>query len=157
MVVPGLWLDFAPVIIRQTRVGSTEHLRLQLDGITEHMAVADQQGWRTVIIVDLSYAPQATREERRIEAEWRTRHEAMIRRVSLGAAMLVPNQFIRGALTAILWLHPPPNGYIVTLRLSHAIDWAIATLASDGIAAPDRLVHDRASAEREIRARLRRT
>ena len=158
MVVPGLWLDFSPIVLRQLQVGMTEQqLRAQLDQTAEHLAEAERQGQRTVVIVDVSETVRASKEERKLETEWRTRHEAMLKRVSLGAAVLVPNQFVRGALTAILWLQPPPNGHIVTLRLSEAVDWAVARLTSHGVPVPDRVVHDRASVLREMRALLGRS
>ena len=156
MVVPGLWLDFSPIVLRQLQVGMTEQqLRAQLDQTAEHLAEAERQ--RTVVIVDVSETVRASKEERKLETEWRTRHEAMLKRVSLGAAVLVPNQFVRGALTAILWMQPPPNGHIVTLRLSEAVDWAVARLTSHGVPVPDRVVHDRASVLREMRALLGRS
>lgn len=156
MGVIGLCLEFSPVVVRQMCAGTTdEELRSQLDGVAEHLAETNRQGLRTVVIVDVTKATRSTPAQRRIDAEWRTRHDAMIRRTSLGAAIVVPDQFTRGALSAMLWLRPPPNGHLVTLSLEDAVEWAVARLASHGIAIPDRLVHDRARAVAKIRAMLR--
>jgi hypothetical protein len=133
------------------RVGmKASQLREHLDGVSAHLAEADQRGLKTVAIIDLSQAPRATGEQRRIQAEWRGREEAVLKRVSLGQVFVVPNRFIRGSLVAMLWLRPPPNGHTITHDMNEAIDWAIARLQSHGVAVPERLVHDRARVLREL-------
>ena len=119
---------------------SDELMQAQLDGTAAALRRADEDGVKTVTIIDLSHAAANTTGQREMQARWLARHEDMLRRVSLGTAFVVRSQMVRGALTAIFWLRPLPNEYTIVTSLDAALDWATARLASSGITPPERLL-----------------
>jgi len=149
--VPGLITDFSPIIVRQVSGSMTdETMRAQLDATAIELHRAQAAGLRTVTIIDLSQAAGATAAQREMQTDWLTRHDDVLRRVSLGTAFVVRSQMVRGALTGIFWLRPLPHEYTITTSLDAALDWAIDRLVSQGIAPPDRLVRARTRALLEL-------
>ena len=146
MSVPGLIIDYAPVIIRQMRGRmANEAVQAQLDAIAAQLRQADAAGIRIATIVDLSQADRADAMQRRMQAKWFEEHEAVLRRVNLGTAFVVRSQLVRGAITAVFWMRPPPHDYTITVSFGDAIDWCIGKLQAHGIRPPERLLDDRAS------------
>lgn len=67
------------------------------------------RGRRYCTITDLSHItglPEAT--TRRRIAEWNQKVEASMRKWTVGTAIIAPSSTMRGAMTALNWLSPPP-------------------------------------------------
>lgn len=136
----GLITELDPVIIRRV-VGllPDDVMAAQLAATAAHMDSCAAAGRRVVTIVDLSEAERAPAIQRKMQSDWIAEHAALLARVSLGTAFVVPSALIRGALTAIFWVHPPPHPHTVLGAFDEALDWALARLDEAGIRRPPRL------------------
>ncbi len=147
MRTTGLYLEFSPIIIRQIRHHTTDReLVVHLNEIAKHIIEVDRRGSKTVAVVDLSRAPRMTVVQRKMYSDWLAQHHHLFERVNVGTAFVARSQLIRAGLATVLWMRPPPNGHVVTLSLSEAVEWGIGRLREHGIEPPDRLVHDRSRA-----------
>ncbi len=91
---------------------------------------------KTLTILDARHAIRNPASQRKKQADWLKTHEARLRQYSLGTAFVITSPFVRGVLTAILWLQPLPNDYTVVATLEEAEAWAARQLAAAGIAMP---------------------
>jgi hypothetical protein len=75
-------------------------------------------------VVDLSAITNTTAKQRRIFSEHLARFEPHDRAYNRGSALIVPNAFLRGVVTAVFWLKPPtfPNECFATKE--EALRWA---------------------------------
>ena len=136
----GLITEFDPVIIRRVLgLPSNEQMAAQLRATAEHMRACAAERRRTVTIVDLAQADQAPAVQRKMQAAWVAENEALLREVSLGTAFVVPSALVRGALTAIFWIKPPPHEYALCPSFDEAVDWALVVLRHAGLHVPERL------------------
>jgi len=72
---------------------------------------AQRAMYRVAWVVDLSGILSATAHQRSLFSEHLKRFEAHDRAYNQGSALIVPNSFVRGLVTAVFWLKPPmfPN------------------------------------------------
>lgn len=72
---------------------------------------AQRAMYRVAWVVDLSGVLSATAQQRSLFSEHLKRFEAHDRAYNQGSALIVPNSFVRGIVTAVFWLKPPsfPN------------------------------------------------
>ncbi len=91
---------------------------------------------KTLTILDARRAIRNPASQRKKQAEWLKTHEERLRQQSLGTVFVITSPFVRGVLTAILWLQPLPNEYAVVATLEEAEAWAARQLAAAGVAVP---------------------
>jgi hypothetical protein len=86
--------------------------------------------------VNLAGILQATANQRRLFSEHLKRFEPHDLAYNQGSALLVPNTFVRGIVTAVFWLKPPsfPNECFATIEDARA--WAERQLLAVGVTAP---------------------
>ena len=87
-------------------------------------------------VVDLSRVMDVTAKQRRIFAEHLTRFEPHDVAYNQGSALIVPNTFIRGVLTAIFWLKPPRFPHQTFMTRAEAFAWAEERIRGDGATQP---------------------
>jgi hypothetical protein len=77
----------------------------------------------------------------RRQAEWIKARKDELRRLSLGAALVIPSPVIRGMLKAILWIQPMPQPHTVVATPEEGLRWLREQVrrANAAIAIPDRL------------------
>jgi hypothetical protein len=80
------------------------------------------------VILDATEAERPTALQRKRQAEWIGRHQTQLATFCMGTAYVIGSPLIRGALTAILWVQPPPNPHTVVGTLEEATRWARAQL-----------------------------
>jgi hypothetical protein len=87
-------------------------------------------------VVDLSLLEEVTAKQRRIFGDHLERFEPHDVAHNRGSALVVPNTFLRGVVTAIFWIKPPrfPNELFPTRAL--AVAWAEARLTAATPTAP---------------------
>lgn len=73
---------------------------------------------------------------RRQLADWSTRYDAMMKQYAMGTAIVIESAMIRGGLTALFWLAPPPYPQQVVATLAEAVDVVEKYYAVTGRAAP---------------------
>jgi hypothetical protein len=126
------WNDAAfPVVRIVVRDGKDERLiwlLQQFDGLfarcQPYVALCDT--------TPLSTIPSAS--TRHLIGKWQTQHEADLKKWCLGVAFLVPSRLVRGALTAMGWVHRPVTQQYFPSTRREALDWCIATADAGGLA-----------------------
>lgn len=87
-------------------------------------------------ILDASRAGDTPAKQRRMQAEWLKRNDALLKAYSVGTAFVITSPLVRGLLTAILWLTPMPTAHVVVASIDEAEAWARARLRERGVAVP---------------------
>jgi hypothetical protein len=75
-------------------------------------------------VVDLTNLRKADARHRQLFAEHLKRFERYDRRCNAGSALVVPNPWLRGVVTAVFWLSPPEYPHKLFSDLDSAIEWA---------------------------------
>jgi hypothetical protein len=77
----------------------------------------------------------------RRQAEWIKTNQELLRRYSLGAALVIQSPIVRGMLKAILWIQPMPQPHAVFPRVDDALRWLRerVRLANAAITIPNQL------------------
>jgi len=84
---------------------------------------------RYVALVDLSdMARPPGAAERRAIADWSKARDQELSAYSLGYAIIVPNTMIRGALTALTWLHKTASPEVFVPDAERALAWCVGAL-----------------------------
>ncbi len=85
------------------------------------------------IVMDMSKMSAASAEQRKMAADWTAQHNDSLRKYTVAQAYVVNSTFVRGLLTAIYWMTPPPYPYKFLGNLEHAYAWAAEMLARRGL------------------------
>lgn len=114
-------VDTFPVIVMRIVGPYSEEDLYEYGRSLEYVFARKKKYAMIVEITDRAELPDARR--RQIVANWWKSVQHHQRLWNLGAAIVVPNGPLRGALTAITWLFssPTPNRYFATM--AEAIDW----------------------------------
>jgi hypothetical protein len=108
----------------------------EFDRYLASMTAILERSEKTVTILDARGAIRNPASQRRKQADWLKRYQEQLRQYSLGTVFVITSPFVRGALTAILWLAPLPNEHVVVGTLAEAEGWAEKQLRAAGLAAP---------------------
>ena len=76
------------------------------------------------IIVDMSQMSPVNPDMRRKVAAWLAEHQEELKKYRLGSAIVVKSNVIRGIITAIYWLQPPPYPYSICSNRDEALAWS---------------------------------
>jgi hypothetical protein len=82
-----------------------------------------QLGKRWAVIIDATRWLRSNANQRKLHADWMKRHEQMMRQRTAGVAFAIDNAFVRGGLTAVLWLAPLPCPHTIVRNLAEALSW----------------------------------
>lgn len=100
---------------------------------------------RFVLILDLSRAGPLNSLQRRRQVDWLSKYRPILEEISVGMAFVIPSLILRGVLTSMFWLVPPPTTHIIVVDLDQAIRWALDRATVDGLSVPaevsDRMGH----------------
>lgn len=97
-----------------------------------HMKLLSRdQGFAIVNDHTLGGAP--TLSQRRSVIQLFVEREADLRRLIKGTAIVSRSALVRGAVTAVTWLKPPPFPFVVFGDLGEAMSWAQARLRAPGV------------------------
>jgi SpoIIAA-like len=83
---------------------------------------------KIVLMVDAREAAGASRAQRRMQADWMKANETVTKAHVVAMVFVVNSAFIRGILTAILWLQPLPIPHQVFKKMPDAMSWAHSAL-----------------------------
>ena len=105
----------------------------EFDGYLRRMSeyVAREETFATVVDTTRSGGMPAT--QRRKQAEWMRENEGALRRHSAGTAFVIRSAVVRGVLTAILWMHPIAQEYVVVATQAEGVRWAREQLRKLGV------------------------
>lgn len=97
--------------------------------LTEHLL----RGEPYVLLFDLSTTGLLTAVQRKKLAEHMSTHDGVIRKVVRGIAIIAPNPLIRGMVTAMFWLVPPPIPCHMCGSQADACTWAESVMPSSAL------------------------
>jgi hypothetical protein len=83
---------------------------------------------KQVGILDLTRAERSPPVQRRKHAAWMRQNADILRKRSAGMAFVITSSFVRGILTAIMWIQPLPMEHTVVATLAEAERWAMSRL-----------------------------
>ena len=75
----------------------------------------------------------------RKQAAWIKEHEPLLRKYSVGAALVITSPVVRGMLKALLWMQPMPQPHYVCSSTAEALVWLRDRLRAARVALPQGL------------------
>lgn len=116
------------------------HLRPLTDG--EHAeylttAAATMQPSRHVLLVDTAHAAQGTSQQRKAQSDWQKQHRAFFEEHTVSAVFISSSLVVRGALTAIGWLHAFPYRYSVVADFESGVVEVLQALERAALPVPE--------------------
>jgi hypothetical protein len=110
-----------------------EHLEALMNDVT-------RTGEKLFFITDLTsmreFAPAV---QRQYTGQWIKRTTHLARASSVGGAQVTPSAVLRGIITAIFWVHPPPTPAVCVATRSEAMSVGIERLEAEHVVLPPRL------------------
>jgi len=101
-----------------------------LDGLLSELVEHLLRGQPYVLLFDLSTTAIPTAIQRRKLAEHMATYKATIEDVVRGIAIVAPNALVRGMVTALFWLVPPPIASHMCGTRAEASEWARGAMLS---------------------------
>ncbi len=74
---------------------------------------------------------------RKALADWSKEFDPLMKQYSAGSAIVITSPLVRGGLTALFWLAPPPYPQQVVATLNEAVDVVSRYYTADGHALPE--------------------
>jgi hypothetical protein len=121
------------VVIRFEGAPSDDEFVRYLDDVAREVFALDRPHG---MVIDAARMTSMSAKQRRMQADWMEKHDASVRRNSVGNAMVITSPLIRGALTAILWIRPMPGEHVVVSTFAEAERWIIEKLRARGLRVP---------------------
>jgi hypothetical protein len=112
----------------------------------------ERLGLKSYQVIDFSrMSEMAPASQRKYAAEWIKSTETLVRLASVGGACVTPSSILRGIVTAILWLHKPPNPTEFFATRGQAYVHAIEQLERARVLLPARIAELRAQLAQSAR------
>lgn len=102
-----------------------QHLERLLSELVGHLRKKEPYA----LVFDLTAAPAPTAVQRRMLSDHMRTHDLAIREYVRGLAVVTPATWVRGLITAVFWLAPPPMEYRFCDDVPAALSWARARVA----------------------------
>ena len=81
------------------------------------------RGVRRGVVLDAKHFTKQTAMHRKLAADWMAEHEALLKKTTMGVALVFDNALMRGALQAVLWMQPMPVPHRVFSTMEEAEGW----------------------------------
>jgi len=94
-----------------------------LDAVHEWLTEAERRGQRLRVLIDSSGMSTVRVQTRRMFAEWRARHLALIANAVASAAYVADRPLLRSVITAVFWLAPPVVPVEIVSSRREALIW----------------------------------
>jgi hypothetical protein len=124
-----------------------EDNRALLDHLEALMNDALRTSEKLFFITDLSsmreFAPAL---QRQTTGQWIKRTTPLARATSVGGAQVTPSAVLRGIITAVFWIHPPPTPAVCVATRAEAMVVGIERLEAEHFVLPPSLVSHRDAA-----------
>lgn len=100
-----------------------------LDLHFEEITALATKGEKIAIVIDMTWSGTPSASQRQYAAKRLKETYARAGRNIAGTAHVITSALVRGVLTAVYWLSPPPFQMTVVATRAEAIDWARRLLA----------------------------
>jgi hypothetical protein len=88
---------------------------------------------KVFVISDLTRMREVTpASQRKYTAEWMKRSSALLQDACVGGAHVTPSAMLRGIITAVFWLSPPPTPQIFVATRAEAVSHGVGMLEAAG-------------------------
>lgn len=118
---------------RVTEEQTDEELRARLADYKARLQESQRKHMRDITIVEFTKSNQYSPQQRRIQSEWNGECEALLREVELSIIFVTPSLLMRGVITAVFWVAPPPFPYEVCEDVHEALARAISLCEQEGM------------------------
>jgi hypothetical protein len=148
-VLTGYW----PILLVEfpEKRFADEDNRALLDHLEALMNDALRTGEKLFFITDLTlmreFAPAL---QRQYTGQWIKRTADLARATSVGGAQVTPSAVLRGIITAVFWIHPPPTPSVSVATRSEAMTIGIERLEAEHVVLPPRLASYRDSGQARL-------
>jgi hypothetical protein len=152
-VLTGYW----PILIvefPEHRFGDEDN-RALLEHLEALMNDAVRTGEKLYFITDLTLMREfAPARQRQYTGQWIKRTTPLAQASSVGGAQVTPSAVLRGIITAIFWVQPPPTPAVCVATRSEAMRVGIERLEAAHVVLPPRLAsyRDEAGALAAVRS-----
>ena len=120
--------SLSPIFITTSVAGvSDDEWRQHYQDLSRQVLQRSQPYAFVVDATDAEGRPSAT--QRRLQVEWIRANAQTIKTFCRGGAFVLPSPVVRGIVTAIHWLSPPPYPFAIFAKKTEAIAWCRAKLA----------------------------
>lgn len=92
----------------------------QFDLYLSEMDKVVARAGRRVLIYDATECGMVAASQRRKQADWMKKHAPSIRGNTAGIVFVLPSALLRGALTAIFWIHPLESPHAIVKDMAEA-------------------------------------
>jgi hypothetical protein len=108
-------------------------LKQRLEDYKQRLVAACSQGLRRISILEFAVSNQYSAQQRRIQSDWNRECDALLRAAELELIFVTPSALMRGVITAVFWVAPPPFAYEVCADLSDALNRAFEVCERFGV------------------------
>lgn len=119
-----------------------DELRQRLDVYAERMWAASARGLRMISILEFTDSHRYTARQRKIQSDWNRELGELLAAVTAHLFFAVRSPLMRGVITAVYWLSPPPFHYSICDHLDTALLKVFDFLASSGVAVDASVRHE---------------
>jgi hypothetical protein len=112
-----------------------------LHHLEDLMRDAESRRERIFLVTDITQMRQLTpASQRKLTADWMKHTFSLGKVASVGAAHVTPSAILRGIITAVSWVQPPPNPSVCVASVEEAYERGIAALTAAGQLIPPRVL-----------------
>ncbi|HSP80938.1 MAG TPA: STAS/SEC14 domain-containing protein [Myxococcaceae bacterium] len=118
------------LVVKFTGVPTTPQWEAYLEELTRHL----ERGERFIALADMSgMSGTGPSEQRFQQVEWLKQHEARLRELHLGAAIVITSPVVRLAVSVVFFLKPAPMPYFIASNVTDAAEWVARRLEEKGL------------------------
>lgn len=121
------------VIVTYSGVPRDDEFDDYLKRLSINLERAQRERIKIAMVFDATESAGPNAKHRARQAEWMKEHEALSKLHSAGYAFIIPSSFLRGVLTAILWLAPMPAPHVIVASLAEGERWCRQRLSQGDV------------------------
>jgi len=116
--------EVGQIRFKYTRVTEDQtdvELHARLEDYKARLIESQRKQMRDITILEFTASNQYSPQQRRIQSEWNSECEELLREVELSVVFVTPSQQMRGVITAVFWVAPPPFPYEICEDIHEAL------------------------------------
>ena len=106
---------------RITEEQTDDELRARLEDYKSRLIESQRKEMRDITILEFTTSNQYSPQQRRIQSEWNRECDELLREVELSIIFVTPSLLMRGVITAVFWVAPPPFPYVICEDVHEAL------------------------------------
>jgi hypothetical protein len=98
-----------------------DELRARLENYRQRLLESRARQLRNLSILEFMSSNQYSAQQRRIQSDWNRELDSLLREIELSVIFVTPSMLMRGVITAVFWVAPPPFPYEVCEDIHEAL------------------------------------